>query len=68
MSKVVFLSNVDRRFAMMQVAMEQLQQEKLLSVASICIKISENTVWNDEWQKQLQDVDVSKEKAVAILY
>ena len=27
MSKVVFLSNVDRRFAMMQVALQQLQQE-----------------------------------------
>lgn len=30
MSKVVFLSNVDRRWAMMQAALEQLQQEKLL--------------------------------------
>lgn len=27
MSKVVFLSNVDRRFAMMKVALQQLQQE-----------------------------------------
>ena len=32
MSKVVFLSNVDRRFAMMQAALEQLRQENLLRI------------------------------------
>ena len=41
MSKVVFLSNVDRRFAMMQVALQQLQQENLLSNDSVCAKRSE---------------------------
>ena len=46
MSKVVFLSNVDRRFAMMQVALQQLQQENLLSNDSVCVKLSDNTVWN----------------------
>ena len=46
MSKVVFLSNVDRRFAMMQVALQQLQQENLLSNDSVCAKLSDNTVWN----------------------
>ena len=55
MSKVVFLSNVDRRFAMMQVALQQLQQENLLSNDSVCAKLSDNTVWNDEWQKLLED-------------
>ena len=44
MSKVVFLSNVDRRFAMMQVALQQLQQENLLSNDSVCAKLSDNTV------------------------
>ena len=39
MSKVVFLSNVDRRFAMMQVALQQLQQENLLSNDSVCAKL-----------------------------
>ena len=46
MSKVVFLSNVDRRFAMMKVALQQLQQENLLSNDSVCVKLSDNTVWN----------------------
>ena len=58
MSKVVFLSNVDRRFAMMQVALQQLQQENLLSNDSVCAKLSDNTVWNDEWQKLLEDADI----------
>ena len=56
MSKVVFLSNVDRRFAMMKVALQQLQQENLLSNDSVCVKLSDNTVWNDEWQKLLEAV------------
>ena len=58
MSKVVFLSNVDRRFAMMQAALEQLQQENLLSKDSVCAKLSDDTVWNDEWQKLLHDADI----------
>ena len=58
MSKVVFLSNVDRRFAMMQVALQQLQQENLLSNDSVCVKLSDNTGWNDEWQKLLEDADI----------
>ena len=58
MSKVVFLSNVDRRFAMMQVALQQLHQENLLSNDSVCAKLSDNTVWNDEWQKLLEDADI----------
>lgn len=58
MSKVVFLSNVDRRFAMMKVALQQLQQENLLSNDSVCVKLSDNTVWNDEWQKLLEDADI----------
>ena len=57
-SRVVFLSNVDRRFAMMQVALQQLQQENLLSNDSVCVKLSDNTVWNDEWQKLLEDADI----------
>lgn len=58
MSKVIFLSNVDRRFAMMQAALEQLRQENLLSKDSVCVKLSDDTVWNDEWQKLLHDADI----------
>lgn len=58
MSKVVFLSNVDRRWAMMQAALEQLQQEKLLGSDSACVKLTDSTVWNEDWQKLLADADI----------
>lgn len=58
MSKVVVLSNVDRRIAMLQVAMEQLQQEKLLDSASVCIKITDDTLWDDTWKKLLAAADI----------
>ena len=38
--------------------MQQLQQENLLSNDSVCAKLSDNTVWNDEWQKLLEDADI----------
>ena len=49
MSKVVFLSNVDRRFAMMKVALQQLQQENLLSNDSVCVKLSDNMFLSDHF-------------------
>lgn len=58
MSKVVFLTNVDRRFAMMKVAMQNLQEENLLSNASCCIKISDTTMWNSQWDTIFEDADI----------
>ena len=51
--KVIFLTNVIRRMGMMQQTMEKLQQEGKLDNACACRWITDATVWDDKWQKEL---------------
>ena len=51
--KVIFLTNVIRRMGMMQQTMEKLQQEGKLDNACACRWITDATVWEDKWQKEL---------------
>ena len=57
MSKIIYLSNVDRRFAMMKLALTQLQEEGLVSAASAIVKVEDNTQWSDKLATTLQDAD-----------
>ena len=51
--KVIFLTNVIRRMGMMQQTMEKLQQEGKLDNACACRWITDATVWDDKWYKEL---------------
>lgn len=51
--KVIFLTNVIRRMGMMQQTMEKLQQEGKLDNACACRWITDATVWEDKWHKEL---------------
>ena len=51
--KVIFLTNVIRRMGMMQQTMEKLQQEGKLDNACACRWITDATVWDDKWHKEL---------------
>ena len=57
MSKIIYLSNVDRRFAMMKLALTQLQEEGRVSAASAIVKVEDNTQWSDKLATTLQDAD-----------
>ena len=51
--KVIFLTNVIRRMGMMQQTMEKLQQEGKLDNACACRWITDATIWDDKWHKEL---------------
>ena len=57
MSKVIFLTNVIRRFGMMQQTLEKLQQQEAVSADCACHWITEKTQWESKWEKQLSSVD-----------
>lgn len=56
--KIIFLTNVIRRFGMMQQTMERLQQEGRLSGACACRWLTEKTAWDGEWAKELRQTDL----------
>ncbi|HIU63576.1 MAG TPA: cobaltochelatase subunit CobN [Candidatus Avacidaminococcus intestinavium] len=59
MGKILYLTNIDRRYAMMKKALNELQQEKGMLLANCeCHKISERAVWSTEWETKLIDTDV----------
>lgn len=58
MSKVIFLTNVIRRFGVMQQTLEKLQQSGELSSESACHWITEATQWEGKWERELRSSDV----------
>lgn len=58
MSKVIFLTNVIRRFGVMQQTLEKLQQSGAMSRESACYWITEATQWESKWERELRSSDV----------
>ncbi|MEG0831223.1 MAG: cobaltochelatase subunit CobN [Acidaminococcaceae bacterium] len=58
MSKVLFITNIERRYLLMLKAQSMLQAEGTLSTACRSIQITEATPWGAEWQKTLAQADV----------
>ena len=58
MSKVIFLTNVIRRFGVMQQTLEKLQQSGAMSSESACYWITEATQWESKWERELRSADV----------
>lgn len=58
MSKVIFLTNVIRRFGVMQQTLEKLQQSGAMSRESACHWITEATQWESKWERELRSSDV----------
>lgn len=58
MSKVIFLTNVIRRFGMMQQTLEKLKQQKSVSADCACHWITDKTQWEAKWEKELAGSDL----------
>ena len=57
MSKVIFMTNVIRRFGIMQQMLDKLQARGELQGDYSCWWITEDTVWNAEAEKRLKNTD-----------
>ncbi len=55
MGKILFMTNVIRRFGMMQRTMERLKEEGKLNGA--CRWLTESTVWDAQWESELRQAD-----------
>ena len=58
MSKIIFLTNVIRRMGMMQQTLEKLQQDTKVSAECACHWITDKTVWEAKWEKELKACDM----------
>ena len=58
MSKVIFLTNVIRRFGMMQQTLERLKQQSSVSADCACHWITDKTQWEAKWEKELAGSDL----------
>lgn len=56
--KIIYMTNVDRRFAMMNRACNTLQQEGKLGGRCRAIKVSADERWSGVWQKRLSGCDI----------
>lgn len=50
MGKIICLTNIDRRWAVLSAAMGALQREGLLGSSSRCVKMKEGTPWGPQWE------------------
>ena len=57
MSKVIFMTNVIRRFGIMQQMLDKLQNRGELQGDYSCWWITEETEWNEEAEKRLRGTD-----------
>ena len=57
MSKVIFMTNVIRRFGIMQQMLDKLQSRGELQGAYSCWWVTEATEWNTEAEKRLRGTD-----------
>lgn len=58
MKKILFLTNVVRRLGVMQQTLTILQKQEQLDGVSNCLWISEDTKWDENWQKELHTTDL----------
>ncbi len=58
MGKILFLTNIERKFYMMNKAKEKLVAQGILANGCKCKQINEGTPWGREWEKTLSKYDV----------
>lgn len=58
MTRVLFVTNIERRYIMMDKAKNMLQADGSLSKECRAIQINEATPWGEQWQKTLAQSDV----------
>ena len=58
MGKILFLTNIERKFYMMNKAREKLMGQGILSEDCQCRQINEGTPWGVEWEKRLSKYDI----------
>lgn len=56
--KVIYLTNVDRRFFMMRKACSELKREGLVPAEYETLKVESTSLWSRIWEKQLGDADL----------
>ncbi|MDY6083942.1 MAG: cobaltochelatase subunit CobN [Dialister sp.] len=56
--KIIYMTNVDRRFAMMKRACSLLQQEGKLGSRCRALQVSSDEVWGPVWEKRLSRCDM----------
>lgn len=56
--KVVYITNVDRRFFMMRKACDELKKEELIPDNYETLKVESTALWGKVWEKQLGDADL----------
>ncbi len=57
MGKIIYITNVDRRHAMMSACSAALVQEGKLDPATACWKTKDGDAWNTSWQSRLTGAD-----------
>ena len=55
--KFVYMTNIDRRYAMMKRACRELKDEGRLISSCLTLAVSKTEEWNDSWRKELRDAD-----------
>ena len=58
MGRILFMSNIDRQFVMLEQARQQLIAEQYLPAAGSTFFLNDNLVWGPEWQKKFADSDL----------
>ena len=48
MGKIIFITNIDRRYAMMKKALQELQEDCQMDAEAMSIKISEGEKWSQD--------------------
>lgn len=59
MGRIVFMSNTDRQFIMMEQARRQLIDEGRLSDEGCVVFLNDGLAWGEDWQKKLADSDIA---------
>lgn len=57
MGKIIFITNIDRRYAMMKKALQELQEDCQMDAEAMSIKISEGEKWSQDWENLLSQAD-----------
>ena len=58
MSKIIYLSNIDRRSIKMQTAIKDLQAEGLLSRDAAYLRIEKDSIWTEKLDRMLGDTNL----------
>jgi cobaltochelatase CobN len=58
MSKIIYLSNIDRRSIKMQTAIKDLQAEGLLSPDAVYLRVKTDSIWTEKMDRTLADADL----------